>query len=398
MEWIFKSQNLMALMAIPIAISTLLTAKKNWSSLWDDDLTGQDRSLLMRIAIFIIMPVIVFFHECGHAVATVQCGGEVEKFYYGFLWGYVIPRGTFTDLQVLWIYLAGNLVEILLGVVALTIAFVASAPSIVALGVYVFFWAVGGTLIFYTLLSVLGAYGDWQAIYASPLREAVYGIGVLHAIVVLFIIWAAYSKTTALWFARKTNPGMAEEERKLMARLAQSDSAANLIELAGFYYTHGVYKIANHYVDLVLKNSPEQPQALLISAWLKYAESKYEDAKKVFTFCAQSAHAEPLLQAKAYMGAADAQVQLTLERLRGADGKIEDWSEAVSLQSRAHDLVPELGDPLFYRAELFLRQHLYNRAENDFRDMLQKNCLDSRLFERARRRLAGLKQDSCSEQ
>jgi hypothetical protein len=55
--------------------------------------------------------------------------------------------------------------------------------------------------------------------------------------------------------------------------------------------------------------------------------------------------------------------------------------------------MPDLGDPLFHRAELFTRQHLYNRAENDFRDMLQLKCLDPDLFDRAEANLAALKKN-----
>jgi hypothetical protein len=400
-NWISSQENLMGVLAVPIAIYTIISTQKNWHSLWDNKLTLQDRGLLMRIAALLITPIIVFFHECGHAVATIQCGGEVEKFYYGFVWGYVIPRGSFTTLQLLWIAFSGNLVEVMLGVVALVIAIFSSAPAVVALGVYVFLWAVGGTLVFYTIMSMMGAYGDWTQIYASPCKEQVFIIGCFHAAFVLFLTWCIYSKSAALWFARKTNPGMMEEEELLFAKLKQQpeqEQKKDLVALSEFYYTKGVYKIAREYAEEVLKADPENDGALLILAAIKYERGNFADAKTFYVRAAQSAQANPLIQAKAYMGAADCHVQIVTQRLRGGDGKIGDWSEAVSLQSRAHELMPELGDPLFYRAELFLRQHLYNRAENDFRDMLQKKCLDSRLFERARIRLAGLMQTKRAEQ
>lgn len=397
-NWISGQENLMGVLTVPIALYTIVTACKQWSSLWDNKLTTQDRGLLMRIAALLITPIIVFFHECGHAVATIQCGGEVEKFYYGFVWGYVIPRGSFTDLQHLWIAFSGNLVEILLGIVALLIAINSSAPAVVALGVYVFLWAVGGTLVFYTVMSMMGAYGDWTQIYSSPCREQVYAIGLFHAAFVVFLAWAIYSKTASLWFARKTNPGMMEEENLLFAKLEKSETSERLITLSEFYYRKGVYRVSKQYAEEVLKTNSEEPGALLILAALRYERGNFAEAKKLFIQSAQSSQANPLTQAKAYMGAADCHVQAVTQRLRGGDGSIGDWSEAVSLQSRAHDIMPDLGDPLFYRGELFLRQHLYNRAENDFRDMLQKNCLDSRLFERARIRLAGLNQAKLTEQ
>jgi hypothetical protein len=393
MDWFIKSQNFMALIAVPIAISTVIRAKKNWVLLWDADLTGEDRSLLQSIALFVIMPFIVFFHECGHAAATIACGGQVEKFYFGFLWGYVIPSGTFTNLQILWIYLAGNLAEIALGFVALIIAVFATSPAVVALSVYVAFWAIGGTLIFYTLLSVIGAYGDWVAIYTSPLTHLVALIGSVHAILIGLIIWAAYSKTTTLWFARKTKPEMIQPEKELLATVQADSSAENLLKLAWFYYRNGAKKIARSYSNRIEKDFPFLPGNQLLDGWLKFSGGDLAGARRAFDKCADNLDAGDTLRARALMGAAVCSVSAVETRLRGAQGTVEDWSEGVALYSKAHQTMPDLGDPLFHRAELFTRQHLYNRAENDFRDMLQLKCLDPDLFDRAEANLAALKKN-----
>jgi tetratricopeptide (TPR) repeat protein len=392
MDWIIKSQNLMALIAVPIAISTVMKAQKNWPKLWDEDVTSEDRSILMSIALFVIMPVIVFFHECGHAAATLACGGQVQKFFYGFLWGYVIPSGNFTEGQILWIYLAGNLAEIALGLVALIIALRAKAPAVVTLSIYVAFWAVGGTLIFYTLLSVLGAYGDWIAIYSSPLKNMVVLIGAIHAVIVGIIIWAAYSKTTTLWFARKTHPDMVAPEKELLKTVKADPSADNLLQLAWFYYRNGAKKIARTYSDEIEKDTPHLAANQLLDGWLCLSGNNLKGARRAFDVCADNLDATDTQRARAIMGAAICSVAEVESRLRGATGTVADWSAAVALYSKAHDVAPDLGDPLFHRGELFTRQHLYNRAENDFRDMLQLKCLDPDLFERAEANLAALKQ------
>jgi hypothetical protein len=392
MDWIIKSQNLMALIAVPIAISTVIKAQKNWANLWDRDLTTEDRSLLMGLALFVVMPVIVFFHECGHAAATIACGGQVQKFYYGFLWGYVIPSGNFTDGQILWIYLAGNLAEIALGVVALIVAIRAKAPAIVALSVYVSFWAIAGTLIFYTLLSVIGAYGDWEAIYSSPLKNVVALIGAIHAVLIGLIVWAAYSKTTTLWFARKTKPDMVAPEKALLAMVKTDSSSENLLQLAWFYYRNGAKKIARNYSKQIEKETPYLPANQLLDGWLCFSANNLGSAKNAFNKCADNVDASDTQRARAIMGAAVCSVSSVESRLHGAAGTVEDWSAAVALYSKAHQIMPDLGDPLFHRAELLTRQHLYNRAENDFRDMLQLKCLDPDLFDRAEANLAALKQ------
>ena len=391
MDWIIKSQNLMALIAVPIAISTVIKTQNNWPKLWDADVTSEDRSTLMSLALFVIMPIIVFFHECGHAAATIACGGHVQKFFYGFLWGYVIPSGNFTEEQILWIYLAGNLAEIALGLVALLVALKSKAPAVVTLGVYVAFWAVGGTLVFYTLLSVIGAYGDWVAIYSSPLKGWVALIGTIHAIVVGIIIWAAYSKKSTLWFARKIKPDMVAPEKELLAAVKADPSSDNMLQLAWFYYRNGAKKMARSYSDKIEKETPHLAANQLLDGWLCLSTNNLKGARRAFDVCADNLDATDTQRARGIMGAAICTVSAIESRLRGAPGSVEDWSPAVALYSKAHDVVPDLGDPLFHRGELFTRQHLYNRAESDFRDMLQLKCLDPDLFERAEANLAALK-------
>src|ERR1700722_9500247 len=166
MDLIIKLQDYLALVMVLVSVITIVNMFKEWKLLWDDNLTDNDRSLLMRIAAFVVMPIIVLFHEGGHALATICFGGKVEEFHYGFFIGNVVSSGNFSDLQSLLITLAGNVVQVLCGLVALVVALVSTSPPVVALSVYVVFWAIGGTLVAYTILSRFGMYGDWMAIYS----------------------------------------------------------------------------------------------------------------------------------------------------------------------------------------------------------------------------------------
>src|SRR6516165_5035174 len=136
MNWFTSYQDLLMLLVVPLMVITAIDLKKNWRSVWDDSLTDKDRQILLRSAMFLLMPVAVFFHELGHAWAIVACGGQVEKFHYGILWGYVVPSGNFTDLQLLLISLAGNVVVVVLGLLALCLVPLASSPALTALLVY----------------------------------------------------------------------------------------------------------------------------------------------------------------------------------------------------------------------------------------------------------------------
>src|SRR5579885_438852 len=109
--------DLQLFLLIPLAILTIRDAKKNWRQLWDNDLSMQDRQLLQRINVILLLPLVVLLHECGHAVATLWAGARVQEFHFGGWWGYVVPVGNLTPEQDLIIFLAGNLVEVVIGLI-----------------------------------------------------------------------------------------------------------------------------------------------------------------------------------------------------------------------------------------------------------------------------------------
>src|ERR1700761_4609820 len=91
------------LLAIPLCLITVIDTIKAWPTLWNDQLTPEKRKLLLRISLAVLLPVVVFLHECGHAAATIAFGGKVSQFHFGFLWGEVVSTGNFSDWQNLWI-------------------------------------------------------------------------------------------------------------------------------------------------------------------------------------------------------------------------------------------------------------------------------------------------------
>src|SRR5205823_7331813 len=96
--------DLLNLLFIPLMLITARELKQNWASLWDQQLTARDRYLLQRLVIFWLLPVVVMCHELGHVAAVNLFGGKVHEFHYAFVWGYVVPQGTFTPDQVVWLY------------------------------------------------------------------------------------------------------------------------------------------------------------------------------------------------------------------------------------------------------------------------------------------------------
>ncbi|MBW4600121.1 MAG: M50 family metallopeptidase [Calothrix sp. FI2-JRJ7] len=188
-----SSFDLISILYSIISLDTIIRLLQSWSSVWDDSVTAKDKLLIQRTAAFILIPFGVFFHEFGHAVATWLFGGQVREFQWRLFWGYVVPVGNFTTDQIWWIAFSGNLISILLGIIAILILPVVKKPALKEL-FYTFAIAqLVYSLIFYPLVSFTGFRGDWLTIYDFSIQPYAQVTLVLH-IALLLTLWQGTKK------------------------------------------------------------------------------------------------------------------------------------------------------------------------------------------------------------
>lgn len=192
------------LLAIPFILWTVKDVIAGWKGLWDDDLTFEDRQLLMRMVIFVMLPGVVFFHELGHYLAALSVGVPVAKFHYGPVMGYVETYGCTDPAKRLWIAFSGNLVQILIGLLSLVVAGISKSPPVVATAVYFGLYTVASTVVFYALLSLGGFYGDWIQMYTNSFLPGVAAIIVFQLLIIAGLAWAVYAPLPKAWFAEHT--------------------------------------------------------------------------------------------------------------------------------------------------------------------------------------------------
>jgi hypothetical protein len=217
-----------AVIYLIIGVRTAFLAWRERATLTDGELTPRDRYLLGQLAFFVLVPPGVLLHEVGHALATIQVGGQVAGFHYALFYGYVIPQGSFTLLQEWWIALSGNLVSILYGLAAIPLIPRVQAKwakyLLLAFVRVQLTWA----LIGYPLLTLVG-FGDWQTIYGPQtwLVGIPFGIAHLGLIVALYLvnrsprlrIWEASlfaESTESLQKVRHTHPGARQDHKAKM--------------------------------------------------------------------------------------------------------------------------------------------------------------------------------------
>lgn len=277
--------DLMTLLVLPAMFLTAKQAKSEWSSLWDSELTESDRRTLQRIAVFWLLPIVVLFHELGHVAAAKYFGKQVVEFHYNFLSGYVTSVGAFTPDQVAWLAFSGNLVQIIIGLVALFFAIRSKSPPVVALLIYVFLWAVGGTVIVYALMSAARFYGDWEKIYTSGAQPLVAEIAVFHAIMVALVLFCLCTDRAKDWFFMKTEPQFAEPYKALTA-IARSKRAPlrnrvqAYIGLAETYWFLGLNDEAIKNYDTAIKIDPSVADAHLYKGARLNDAQRFSDAER----------------------------------------------------------------------------------------------------------------------
>ena len=193
-----SSFDFMAIIYAILSIDTILRLFNNWRSFWDDKVTAKDRFLLERVAVFILIPLGVFFHELGHALATLQVGGEVREFQWRVAWGYVIAVGNFLPVESWWIAFSGNLVSIALGFLAI-LAVPLVKKTILKHLFYTFSQAqLVYSLVAYPLFSFTAFRGDWVQIYDFSVKPYAQITLAIH----LFLVFTLWLNSKTQWLAK----------------------------------------------------------------------------------------------------------------------------------------------------------------------------------------------------
>ncbi|HEY9719973.1 MAG TPA: hypothetical protein V6C69_21015 [Trichormus sp.] len=382
MDWIVKSQDALLVIIIPLMFVTFKEVRDNWQSLWDDNLTGRDRRTLLQASLFLLEPIVVLLHELGHATAIKIFGGNIQEFHYAVLSGYVVPSGTFTDAQILIIFLAGNLVQIVTGYLCFAVAWKMRSPAVVATLVYLGMWSIASSAIFYATMSIINLYGDWIAIYTSPVHSLVMIIGICHFFVVASVIYMLKGKAPRLWFAKRTRLVWAKQYEDQTALVARQPTHANLLRLAWLYYEASLEDMAKDALDRCQKLEPHDLEPLMLYGWLAHDKLQLEKAEANFMKIAKNEEAQPLLKARAYMGIADCQ----LSRMsRNANNRVNPEiakNEALEALAAAKRADPSLADPYFHRAVLLNDLKRYPEAVSELQSLAGLNWLDRTLMKR----------------
>lgn len=217
MSNIFGLFNIFSLIYIFRSLQLSVTIGREWSSVLQEPLTHRKKSLAEQASFFIAVPLGVFLHEFGHALAVWASGGQVAEFGYRVFWGYVVPQGSFTPMQGWFISLAGTLGSLVFGLGIWLLLKGNHRSTFSYFGLRAFRFQVYFSTIYYPIFTLLGFEGDWRTIYdfsATPILSSL--TAPLHLGLVLFFWWGDRTG----WFERPYHETAADQEA--FTRLAQA--------------------------------------------------------------------------------------------------------------------------------------------------------------------------------
>lgn len=270
------------LLSLPLIFLTLKDVIPRWRSIWDDKLTMEDRRLLMRMVVFLALPLVVFIHELGHLLAALGVGAKVYEFHYGPVAGHVTVDSNLAADKLLWIAFAGNLAQIMVGLISLVMAAVVRSAPLVAFLVYLGLFAIGDTVIFYAALSLASIYGDWIQIYQSPCTNLVFEVGVVHVFLIALVVYCLCAMTPRLWFTKKTMPGWSSKHERLVREVQLDQSEEKIIAVVNSCLEAGLLKQAEQYINMAKGEAAASPWLDYARAEIKLARNDIDGARQLF--------------------------------------------------------------------------------------------------------------------
>ncbi len=221
---------ILGLIVAVAAVATLVDTWRDRVALFDARFTADERQRVLRLAMFVLLPLSVLAHEGAHALFVKLFGGEIVDFGFYMVYGYVAHFGFYTPLELGLIAFSGSAINIILGVGAFLLAWFRPFRERPAINYLLFVFAaleLFNALVFYPIFDALGGVaGDWSTIYSRDTPVFSILIGLLHITLL--------SAAVLIWRSPSFQAGYAE--RTGLRRVRQSsgsDDASEQQEMSG---------------------------------------------------------------------------------------------------------------------------------------------------------------------
>ena len=263
MNGIFSLFNIFSLIYLFRGLQLLNQLRREWIPLKTEPLTTHKKYLGDQASFFVAVPIGVFLHEGGHALAVWLFGGQVAEFGYRVFWGYVVPQGTFTAFQDWFISLAGTLGNLIFGLVLWLLLRNHISSSYRYFALRAFRFQLHFALIYYPIFTLFLPVGDWTTIYnfqATPIASAITAVSHL---TILLLFWQA---DRSGWFERPafdTTEAQAQFQALQQHITLNPQDAQAQLQYIDSIRRGGATNKAKYLLNQYLKQEPNSPNAYL---------------------------------------------------------------------------------------------------------------------------------------
>lgn len=383
MEWQTISNYGTALIAIPLIVMTLRKFCSNFKSIFDDDLTIQDRRILQQTTFLVILPIVVLIHEIAHALTAMAMGSRVVDFQWSLFWGQVSHTADIAPWQNYLIAVAGVASQIFIGSTALLIASKSRSAAVITLSVYIFLFTWGHALILYPFLSPSLAVSDFDSIYSGATPEISLITGIVHVFLLTLYLYLLIGSKSKLWFNQKTRPAWYKQYCIVKQRADQAPTGVNLLSLAWQYYLVDLDKLCLQTLDHAEAKDPSLLETWLLHGYVEMNKQHYKTAMACFEkiidiskleAAEQTIKMDPRLLARTYMSIGHCLAQEALvTKKQNHQAILDTYHNAIQADHTLLDpyyylAVTLLGDGKKDQAMQYIRQAL--TAEKEGREWL----------------------------
>ena len=271
--------NIISFLYILRSAQLLVVIWREWSVLVQEPLTRHKKHLSEQASYFIAVPIGVFFHELGHALAVWFFGGTVVSFNFRFFWGEVEHFGTYSPAERWIISLAGTVGSLLFGVGIWLLLRHNRVSSLRYFGLRAFRFQIYFSLLYYPLFSIILPIGDWRVIYDLIVTPILSSVTLVIHVIFLILYWR-YDKTGS--FEAPSTESVAEqaqfEELEQQVTLYPQDTNTQL-QYVDMLRRGGAANRAKTYLERFLVENPNSAGAYLELAAIE-AGKQQQSSKK----------------------------------------------------------------------------------------------------------------------
>ncbi len=270
-----------------------------------DDLNDEDRSLIWRIVLFLVFPILTLVDLRSTIVATDLMGGQVQNWTFGLMWFEAHPTGLSQRLIIPAVF-AGEVAQGILCLSLLATLLFRPHPFLATLIGYSINFILGLNLLVEPLLAMTGlAANKWEIALTQTELSQRLPLLVVHVVLAGLFIFCVRNSRVRMWFSDLTRPDASDRLKEALSDHSTNPESARLTCRLGLMYDRaGLRRQAKRQLKRLKRNYRESIYTSFLDALMSYKRRNYELARKQFLHASDYPEIEGELKASLLAAAA----------------------------------------------------------------------------------------------